>query len=559
MNKKSFLFKLIVITTLVVTLSVISGISLGKYVTSFNAGSFRFGATPSKQVETQEYSVSGSTYTHTYNVEQAGYYQLEVWGAAGGDCSTSLQPGVSKDGWESFNGGNGGYSVGTVYLDKGDTLYITLGGEGKGTTKAFDLATNKILEGGYNGGGSVTFTGGVNHVFGSGGGATHIATAPGTLDSLSGDRKSVLIVAGGGGGARNQENNWSTPASRAGHGGAGGGENGVGAVGLYRVSLDSNDFEFVTGVPGTQNSGFQFGLGESCNNNGAGGGGWYGGTSGAGGTAGGKFSGSGSGGSGYVSSDLLNAKTLDGTQLVPNYGEGATIPEQGVNIASLTELIGTVQYDSGVIVWLNGYEVYRSGNTGSSGSTPQWSVVTENHSTIQNPQTFTVSQEQLNECLVEGENVISAMVHNIANDDVSYFNLTLAGNSATTSSELVTQSAQWNWGTSIPDSLGVNTGTLNYWTTSSGWVNAGNYLWKILPDGRFGAGVGPLGYGGGYTFGTIIHQRTDAEPDYPATLYRTTFILSDSSNDMAQGPEMYGNDGNGYARITWYGLEAPTA
>ena len=77
--------------------------------------------------------------------------------------------------------------TGTKYLEKGTILYIACGGSGwVGCGNA----------GGWNGGGYAGRYG----ASGSGGGATHIATKDGTLQSLVNDKSSVLIVAGAGGG-----------------------------------------------------------------------------------------------------------------------------------------------------------------------------------------------------------------------------------------------------------------------------------------------------------------------------------------------------------------------
>ena len=77
----------------------------------------------------------------TYVVPEDGIYTLETWGASGGDVDSSNK------------GGYGGYSIGKVSLNKGDILYINVGGSGN-TTTAFD----KIAEGGYNGGGDAINT-----------------------------------------------------------------------------------------------------------------------------------------------------------------------------------------------------------------------------------------------------------------------------------------------------------------------------------------------------------------------------------------------------------------
>ena len=100
----------------------------------------------------------------TYTVQYSGIYTLSASGAQGG-------------GYGSYTGGKGGTITGRFYLQRGDTLTITVGGSN-----------------GYNGGGLAS-------VYGNGGGATTILSA----------QKGTLLVAGGGGGA-----------SLSGNGGAGG-------------------------------------------------------------------------------------------------------------------------------------------------------------------------------------------------------------------------------------------------------------------------------------------------------------------------------------------------
>lgn len=61
---------------------------------------------------------------------------MEVWGAERGYRSSSTYA------------GKGGYSYGTINFNKGDELYIHVGGSGNSGT-----CTNSICKGGYNGGG----------------------------------------------------------------------------------------------------------------------------------------------------------------------------------------------------------------------------------------------------------------------------------------------------------------------------------------------------------------------------------------------------------------------
>ena len=128
---------------------------------------------------TYEFTYTGSEQTFTAPV--SGYYKLEVWGAQGGGYKNT--------------GGYGGYSAGEVYLEKGKTIYINVGGQGVYSSTEESL-------GGYNGGGNGNYQVDYKNkrYFSSGGGATHIATTSGLLSTLSSRVNNILIVAGGGGG-----------------------------------------------------------------------------------------------------------------------------------------------------------------------------------------------------------------------------------------------------------------------------------------------------------------------------------------------------------------------
>jgi hypothetical protein len=176
---------------------------------------------------------------------------LECWGAQGGNGCTG----------NSYKGGAGGYSKGTLTLAKTETLYIYVGGQG---VSAAASGNGNIREGGFNGGGSGRDWGSTGHGGGGGGGASDIRT---TNDSFY----SRIIVAGGGGGA-----------SDNGNGGAGGGTSGISS---------SSSAGTATG-----GSGFGQAAASSCTSYecGGGGGGWYGGYGGS------SENYSGGGGSGYV-------------------------------------------------------------------------------------------------------------------------------------------------------------------------------------------------------------------------------------------------------------------
>ena len=142
--------------------------------------------------------LSQNTYTFNYTggqqtiTLQPGTYTLEAWGAEGG---TNLGNGSTTF---TQSGGKGGYSVGVYTLSSPTLLYINVGGRGSNSTTSL----NVTVPGGYNGGGygSANSTSGKSSGAG-GGGASHIATASGTLGALSTNTAAVRIVGAGGGGA----------------------------------------------------------------------------------------------------------------------------------------------------------------------------------------------------------------------------------------------------------------------------------------------------------------------------------------------------------------------
>ena len=225
-----------------------------------------------------------TTYTepkeHTYMVLYNGTYKLETWGAQGGTYNST------------YFGGYGGYSTGTIFLEKGTTLYVNVGGKGSFSLNAASIS---VVNGGYNGGGDGTSGGDGSYSVGggSGGGATHIATAGGLLSSLSSSKDKILIVASGGGGAEaNSYNSYMYAYS---------GANGGGISGNNASGQDT------TCTAGNQTSGSAFGIGGNYSSyvHGAsgGGGGYYGGT-------GGGVNAPGCGGSGYIGDSQLTKKYM---------------------------------------------------------------------------------------------------------------------------------------------------------------------------------------------------------------------------------------------------------
>ena len=230
----------------------------------------------------------------TYIAKSDGYYNLEVWGAQGGNYNTT------------YVGGLGGYSKGIVHLTKGTTLYVCVGGQPQTVT-----TTKTAVPGGFNGGGngfnrdySSTYTYGQ-----AGGGATDIRIGQNSLYAR-------VIVAGGGSGSNNRTSGY-----------AGGGTSGVTGQ---------------SGYAGTQTSagtGGSFGQGGSASTSGnnykygasGGGGGFYGGgagTSYSDSTNYDKYTG---GGSGYVYTSSTASSYPSGCLLNSTYYLTASSTTQGIN------------------------------------------------------------------------------------------------------------------------------------------------------------------------------------------------------------------------------------
>ena len=230
----------------------------------------------------------------TYIAKSDGYYNLEVWGAQGGNYNTT------------YVGGLGGYSKGIVHLTKGTTLYVCVGGQPQTVT-----TTKTAVPGGFNGGGngfnrdySSTYTYGQ-----AGGGATDIRIGQNSLYAR-------VIVAGGGSGSNNRTSGY-----------AGGGTSGVTGQSGY------------AGTQTSAGSGGSFGQGGSASTSGnnykygasGGGGGFYGGgaiASYSDSTNYDKYSG---GGSGYVYTSTTASSYPSGCLLNSTYYLTAASTTEGIN------------------------------------------------------------------------------------------------------------------------------------------------------------------------------------------------------------------------------------
>lgn len=188
-----------------------------------------------------DFNYTGSTQSKTL---KPGTYTIECWGGQGGS-------------YNSYIGGYGGYSKGTITLTKTTTVYVSVGGAGSSSSTAA----------GFNGGGTGISSGR------GGGGATDVRIGQNSLYSR-------VIVAGGGGGA-------GVTSANANPCGCGGGEYGGDGyyndtTGSYTIGQNrcggsaSQTAGGITWSTGTQATFGQGGnaSGYSC---GGGGGGWYGG------------------------------------------------------------------------------------------------------------------------------------------------------------------------------------------------------------------------------------------------------------------------------------------
>ena len=222
-----------------------------------------------------------ATFNYTGRVKEwicplDGKYELAVWGAEGASPIST------------YSGGKGAYLAGSLYIKKGQKLYIYVGGQGQ---------TSGV--GGWNGGGSCTNST-KDAACSGGGGATDISLK-GTAESTTWDSddhfNSRILVAGGGGGALyyNAGNFFQNGYANGGYGGAWNGRAGTGTTnaggGATRSSAGT--------ARGTNASAGSFGKGGNYAGSsaaGCGGGGWYGG--GSGGDNG--RHGAGGGGSSYM-------------------------------------------------------------------------------------------------------------------------------------------------------------------------------------------------------------------------------------------------------------------
>ena len=248
----------------------------------------------------------------TFTVPYAGTYKLETWGAQGGHNNSNS------------NVNYGGYSTGTILLEKDKILKVVVG----------ESPTSNI--GGYNGGGT-GLNDGAQSGYG-GGGATHIAKNDennySVLSSYTNEtnaRNYVYIVAGAGGGT-----GINTNGNHLVSGGAGGGLNGI--DGSY-----ASQYPTYVGHGGTQTTAGA--LCAECTNTGSfgtggnyclsnfsapgGGAGWYGGS----GTS--RYHAGAGGGSSYIGG-VNDGQTIAGNQTITEPDGATATGHKGNGYARIT-------------------------------------------------------------------------------------------------------------------------------------------------------------------------------------------------------------------------------
>lgn len=145
----------------------------------------------------------------SFTAPRTGNYKIQLWGADGGrSCLNGVMNAVNP---------NGGYTEVTVHLEKGQTIYLAVGGHGA-DNKFSSTGANKNA-GGWNGGGDgytdnakeeKSWTDPSREGSGGGGGATSatfVLIGDGQLYNYDKETDSIIAVAGGAAGSNYTGNN----------------------------------------------------------------------------------------------------------------------------------------------------------------------------------------------------------------------------------------------------------------------------------------------------------------------------------------------------------------
>lgn len=268
------------------------------------------------------FSYTGSVQTATLD---PGKYILECWGAQGGSYS-------------SYNGGAGGYSIGTITLSQRTNLYIYVGGQP--ATQTSTGATS----GGFNGGGAGCSRTYNYSTYGQGGG--------GASDIRIGQDSfyARVIVAGGGGGS-SSEDSFTTK-----YGGGISGGSPVSGYGATQTSAGTNGLFGQGGAATTSGTNYNYGSG-------GGGGGFYGGGACSSYSDSTNYRAYNGGGSGYVYTSntasnypsgcllnssyyLTNAQTISGNQNFQSPTGDTETGHVGNGYVKITKLTDTIYLSS---------------------------------------------------------------------------------------------------------------------------------------------------------------------------------------------------------------------
>lgn len=215
-----------------------------------------------------DFNYTGSTQSKTL---KPGTYTIECWGGQGGS-------------YNSYIGGYGGYSKGTITLTKTTTVYVSVGGAGSSSSTAA----------GFNGGGTGISSGR------GGGGATDVRIGQNSLYSR-------VIVAGGGGGGSSSENSLTTK-----YGGGTTGGSSASGYGATQTAAGTNGSFGQGGSATTSGTNYNYGSG-------GGGGGWYGGGACSDYSDSTNYQGYNGGGSGYVYTSATAANYPSGNYVNSSY------------------------------------------------------------------------------------------------------------------------------------------------------------------------------------------------------------------------------------------------
>ena len=162
-----------------------------------------------------------------------GKYFIECYGAQGG---YSLQ-----NGKQIYQGGKGAYTAGILLVRERLPIYLYIGGKGSDASRP-----NKVIPGGWNGGGAGRYEEGDDDVIiddaGAGGGSTDIRLTPGEWNDIISLRSRIMVAAGGSASCFCAEGN-----------------PGGDFTGFIRSSCSDDDFQR---SDTNQTNGYKFGVGE---------------------------------------------------------------------------------------------------------------------------------------------------------------------------------------------------------------------------------------------------------------------------------------------------------